>query len=212
MCHVDDQLSCFRSTSPQAPRSPKAGERHTNLSKSVDRYVEYRKPAGRARYSQGPSRKGGAGRSTDDKKMTASDSRSAHTRREQAALEELRRESAERHATLQEEIDRLKHDKEQNELRLQQLHKEELELAEKAWGEQEKVAKEREEKLSHEVLNLKMELSKQCDKLQDNYNVVLSLQEQLARMQQEQLRQQAKEKRQNSARQKSPASSVCSVM
>lgn len=42
MCHVDDQLSCFRSTSPQAPRSPKAGERHTNLSKSVDRYVEYR--------------------------------------------------------------------------------------------------------------------------------------------------------------------------
>lgn len=30
----------FRSTSPQAPRSPRVGERH--MSKSVDRYVEYR--------------------------------------------------------------------------------------------------------------------------------------------------------------------------
>lgn len=71
-------------------------------------------------------------------------------------------------------------------------------------------SQEIEEKLSHEVLSLKMELSKvrqtatvilwswsirkiyfhvfvcfqQCDKLQDNFNVVLSLQEQLARMQQ----------------------------
>lgn len=154
-----------------------------------------------------------AGRLTDDKRMTASDARSALTRREQAVLEELRRESAAKHAYLQEEIDRLKLEKEENERRLQELHRKELEVAEKAWGEQEKEAKEREEKLSHEVLNLKMELSKQFDKLQDNYNVVLSLQEQLARMQQEQLRQQAKEKRQNSARQKPMAkSSVCRVM
>lgn len=199
------------STSPQAPRSPRVGERH--MSKSVDRYVEYRRPVGRARYSQGPSRKGGAGRSTDDKKMAASDARSVLTRREQAALDELRRESAEKHASLQEEIQKLRLEKEQNEQRLQELHQKELEVAEKARGEQEKEAKEREEKLSHEVLNLKMELSKQFDKLQDNYNVVLSLQEQLSRMQQEQLRHQAKEKRQNSARQKPTArSSVCRVM
>lgn len=145
--------------------------------------------------------------------MATSDARSALSRREQAVLEELRRESTAKHASLQEEIDRLKLEKDENERRLQELHRKELEVAEKAWGEQEKEAKEREEKLSHEVLNLKMELSKQFDKLQDNYNVVLSLQEQLARMQQEQLRQQAKEKRQNSARQKPMAkSSVCGVM
>lgn len=201
------------SMSPQAPRSPRVSDRQTSVNKSVDRHLEHRRPAGRARYGQGPFRKGGAGRSTDDKKMATSDARSALSRREQAVLEELRRESAAKHASLQEEIDRLKLEKDENERRLQELHRKELEVAEKAWGEQEKEAKEREEKLSHEVLNLKMELSKQFDKLQDNYNVVLSLQEQLARMQQEQLRQQAKEKRQNSARQKPMAkSSVCGVM
>lgn len=161
---------------------------------------------GRARNSQAPFRRAGAGG-----KMASSDSRSANTRRDQA-LEELRRESAEKQATLQEEINRLKREKEEYEQKIQQ-HRQELQLAEKSRDEQQKEAKEIEEKLSHEVLSLKMELSKQCDKLQDNFNVVLSLQEQLARMQQEQLRQQAKEKRQNSARQTSAAkSSVCSVM
>jgi len=39
---INDKCSCFRTTSPQAPRSPRVGERHGTLNKSVDRYAEYR--------------------------------------------------------------------------------------------------------------------------------------------------------------------------
>lgn len=194
------------SASPQPPRSPR-GDKQLSVSKSVDRHQEYRRPVGRARHNQTPFRRAGA-----TGKMASNDSRSGNTRRDQA-LEELRRVSAEKQANLQEEIERLKREKEEFERRVQQ-HKEELELAEKSRDEQQREAKEKEEKLSNEVLNLKIELSKQSDKLQGNLSVVISLQEQLARMQQEQLRQQAKEKRQNSARQTKTAakSSVCNVM
>ncbi|XP_029199657.2 uncharacterized protein LOC114964483 isoform X1 [Acropora millepora] len=194
------------SASPQPPRSPR-GDKHSNIGKSVDRHQEYRRPVGRARYNQTQFRRVGAGG-----KMASSDTRSGNTRRDQV-LEELRRESAEKQANLQKEIERLKQEKEEFERRVQQ-HRKELELAEKTRYEQQREAKEKEEKLSNEVLNLKIELSKQSDKLQGNLDVVISLQEQLARMQQEQLRQQAKEKRQNSARQSrtDAKSSVCNVM
>lgn len=34
--------SCFRSTSPQPPRSPRVGDRQSSQNKSVDRHQEYR--------------------------------------------------------------------------------------------------------------------------------------------------------------------------
>lgn len=83
-------------------------------------------------------------------------------------------------------------------------------------------AKLREQGLVDEIHVLKSELLKQSSQLQENFNVVITLQEQVARLQEEQLRQQAKEQLKITDGQKSESSlalrrssmksAVCSVM
>ncbi|XP_028402383.1 uncharacterized protein LOC114525324 [Dendronephthya gigantea] len=90
------------------------------------------------------------------------------------------------------------------------------------YNEQLKEAKVREKGLVDEIQVLKNELLKQSSQLQENFHIVISLQEQVARLQEEQLKQQAKEKRQNitnqrsdinqSLRRSSLKSTVCAIM
>ncbi|XP_048580556.1 uncharacterized protein LOC5518663 isoform X2 [Nematostella vectensis] len=191
--------------SPLASRSSK-----TSLAARAERPHDPRRPVGRARFSHvGGRTRPGPSRPGDDRKVE----RMMSSRHEQVVTE-LQKEANLAQQALKQQMERLKQEKEESERRLEEFREEERKRMEQWKVQQEQESKEREQKLEEEVQNLKSELLKQCGKLQDNYNVVISLQEQLARMQQEQIRQQAKEKRQNKTLQKqnSAKSSVCAVM
>jgi len=137
-------------------------------------------------------------------------------------IEEIRRQAKISEENLKDEIDKLYKEKQQQEEVLKQLH--DLQLKEKEEKSNKEIleANAREDALKNEILNLKTDLNNQNSKLQDNYNILLSLQEQLLHMQQSQMRsngapkqlttQQLKEAIATHGDSKHMKSSVCSIM
>ncbi|CAH1787997.1 unnamed protein product [Owenia fusiformis] len=102
-----------------------------------------------------------------------------------------------REETLLLEFEKMKEEKRRTEERLRELEekhrRDERQIKEIA----EKQAKEREKELTNEIRNLRQELIQQSGKMQENYNVVLNLQEQLVKVQSDQMRMSAREQRAN---------------
>ncbi|XP_070545873.1 uncharacterized protein [Ptychodera flava] len=119
---------------------------------------------------------------------------------------------------LKAELHKVMLEKRRAEEMLEQLQEHKLYHQQQVHVEAERLAEEREKKLRGEIDILKNELRSQNSKLQDNYHIVMQLQEQLVKLQSEQMRQNAREKRANSAvpnrkvNLQGPQSKVCIVM
>ncbi|XP_065681888.1 uncharacterized protein LOC100207375 isoform X1 [Hydra vulgaris] len=115
---------------------------------------------------------------------TISDSEDSEMRKEEnkGKINQISKEG------LVKEINKLKIEKEQREKELIKFHEEQLKEKDEILFKKEQEAKKREQELKEEILSLKADLNNQNSKLQDNYNILLSLQEQLLCMQQTQIR------------------------
>ncbi|XP_077996626.1 uncharacterized protein LOC144449943 isoform X2 [Glandiceps talaboti] len=116
------------------------------------------------------------------------------------------------------ELQKVMEEKRKAEELVERMQEEQRQHQQQIQAEAEKLSLEREKKLQGEIDFLKTELKSQNSKLQDNYHIVMQLQEQLVKLQSEQMRQNAREKRANSAvpnrkvNTQGPQSKVCIVM
>ncbi|XP_013390784.1 uncharacterized protein LOC106159131 [Lingula anatina] len=93
-----------------------------------------------------------------------------------------------REENLTTELERLKDEKRRTEERLREME-DKYKLEQAILKQQaEKAAKEREQSLQSEIKLLRSELSKQSDKMQANYDIVMSLQQQLVQVQADQVK------------------------
>ncbi|XP_065064010.1 uncharacterized protein LOC135690390 isoform X1 [Rhopilema esculentum] len=115
--------------------------------------------------------------------------RQLHEQQEKV-LDHVRKEALESEARLKEEIEKLQLEKAHAMDKLYRTQEEQGRQADAKIVAQQKEAEDREAELKSEVSTLRSELNKQSEKLQENYGILITVQEQLLRMQQEQFRSQ----------------------